>query len=441
VGVTVTKGTAPGGSLIIDPANNHITSPGFSYDGNGNLTAMPGLNLSYDYDNRLVCATTECYGYDPENRRVVKQLNDYSAEVYFYGVGGEKLATYRAPNFSQPFTLTLLHIHLSFAGRVLKAQGQWVATDRLGSVRARNTAPYTWESFRYFPWGEEQTTTAQNRDKFATYFRDASGLDYALNRYYSSSHGRFLTPDPYVSNDALRNPQSWNRYSYVENDPVNFLDPTGLERSSIEEFMGCVDAPFGGPWTWRCDPTRSAEGGTPRGGGGGPIVEEPRGGGGTEGGEEGEENYRPECDRSIEKNKTYLDFIEAYRADAQELAEELDVPTASILGLSAEESQFGKSNIAQQAHNFFGLHAPAPGQTDVYVTRTGVSIAAFPEATGFRSSGESFVKKYGKFVTGVSGAEPFAAALHGHGFGVGNPQYVADLTNVIKNTAARIDCP
>jgi RHS repeat-associated protein len=97
-------------------------------------------------------------------------------------------------------------------------------------VRARNTAPYTWESFRYFPWGEEQTTTAQNRDKFATYFRDSSGLDYALHRHYSSSHGRFLTPDPYVANDALRNPQSWNRYPYVENDPVNYADAQGLLR-------------------------------------------------------------------------------------------------------------------------------------------------------------------------------------------------------------------
>jgi len=73
-------------------------------------------------------------------------------------------------------------------------------------------------------------TTTQNRDKFATYFRDSSGLDYALNRYYSSSHGRFLTPDPYVASASLTNPQSWNRYPYVENDPVNYHDPGGLLR-------------------------------------------------------------------------------------------------------------------------------------------------------------------------------------------------------------------
>jgi len=83
------------------------------------------------------------------------------------------------------------------------------------------------ETLRYFPWGEERTTTTQNRDKFATYHRDSTGLDYALNRYYSSSHGRFLTPDPYNSPDALANPQEWNRYPYVAGDPVNNIDPSG----------------------------------------------------------------------------------------------------------------------------------------------------------------------------------------------------------------------
>jgi RHS repeat-associated protein len=224
VSVTVIKGTAPGGSLIIDPANNHITSSGFSYDGNGNLTSMPALVLSYDYDNRLTCAGTECYGYDAENRRVLKAASSQwgwgTAEVYFYGVEGRKLGTYQL-NWGN-LNFQTLSENLYFGGRVIKAQGKWVVTDRLGSVVKSES-----EVLRYFPWGEERSTTTQNREKFATYHRDSTGLDYADQRYYSSFHGWFLTPDPAEPGDPA-NPPGFNLYAYVLNDPVNFNDPGGL---------------------------------------------------------------------------------------------------------------------------------------------------------------------------------------------------------------------
>ena len=41
--------------------------------------------------------------------------------------------------------------------------------------------------------------------------------------------GRFLTPDPYEKSGKPDKPPSWNRYSYVGNDPVDKNDPTGLE--------------------------------------------------------------------------------------------------------------------------------------------------------------------------------------------------------------------
>ena len=52
-------------------------------------------------------------------------------------------------------------------------------------------------------------------------------LQYLMHaRYYGSSIGRFLRPDPINGNPA--NPQSWNLYAYVQNNPVNFNDPTGM---------------------------------------------------------------------------------------------------------------------------------------------------------------------------------------------------------------------
>src|SRR5581483_8882092 len=97
--------------------------------------------------------------------------------------------------------------------------------DRLGTKRLDLRGPF--ERAGYFPYGEEQQATTSPKE-YATYTRGAAGLDYADQRYYASTSGRFLTPDPYRASAAPENPQSWNRYAYVGNDPVNFNDPTGL---------------------------------------------------------------------------------------------------------------------------------------------------------------------------------------------------------------------
>jgi RHS repeat-associated protein len=68
------------------------------------------------------------------------------------------------------------------------------------------------------------------REKFGTYFRDAIGQDYADQRYYNAGMGRFWSPDPGGIRTAhASNPASWNRYSYVNGDPVNMSDPSGLD--------------------------------------------------------------------------------------------------------------------------------------------------------------------------------------------------------------------
>jgi RHS repeat-associated protein len=65
--------------------------------------------------------------------------------------------------------------------------------------------------------------------KFSGYERDTeTGLDYAVNRYYNSRIGRFMTPDPSgIASASLGNPQSLNRYAYVTNNPVGLADPLG----------------------------------------------------------------------------------------------------------------------------------------------------------------------------------------------------------------------
>jgi RHS repeat-associated protein len=69
-----------------------------------------------------------------------------------------------------------------------------------------------------------------SKKKFTSYDRsDATGLDYAVNRFYSSQQGRFTQVDPIgMSAASLGNPQTLNLYAYCGNDPINNVDPDGL---------------------------------------------------------------------------------------------------------------------------------------------------------------------------------------------------------------------
>jgi RHS repeat-associated protein len=56
---------------------------------------------------------------------------------------------------------------------------------------------YITQNSNYYPFGEERTPTGQDRTKYTTYYRDTkTGFDQAMNRYYNSQWGRFLTADP-----------------------------------------------------------------------------------------------------------------------------------------------------------------------------------------------------------------------------------------------------
>ena len=68
---------------------------------------------------------------------------------------------------------------------------------------------------------------------------DRTGLVHMSGRLYDPQLGRFLSADRYVANAAMG--QDWNRYSYVSNSPMSYVDPTGYVRAG----PGCnVDGVF-----------------------------------------------------------------------------------------------------------------------------------------------------------------------------------------------------
>ncbi len=63
-----------------------------------------------------------------------------------------------------------------------------------------------------------------------SYERDnESDLDFAQARYYNKNHGRFTSPDEPFLDQFEDNPQSWNLYLYVRNNPLNLVDPFGTK--------------------------------------------------------------------------------------------------------------------------------------------------------------------------------------------------------------------
>ncbi len=184
------------------------------------------------------------YVYDAWGRRIWKQTGQTGAnecEAHFYGAMGQKLESYSCaytPNTIDWFT-TLEGINTYFGGKMLSEKGVAVLTDRLGSVRANSNG----KSFSYFPWGEERGTgTADGRTKFAGYYRDMPGQDYANVRYYSATTGTFWSPDPggMKTGDAT-NPIRWNRYLYGSGDPINRIDPLGKEDCDPDDDEPCFE--------------------------------------------------------------------------------------------------------------------------------------------------------------------------------------------------------
>jgi RHS repeat-associated protein len=77
-----------------------------------------------------------------------------------------------------------------------------------------------------YPFGESWYSSSGNEFVFTTYQRDSeSGLDYAMARYYDSTAARFCSADP-VSGQ-INDPQTWDRYTYSRNDPIDLTDPSG----------------------------------------------------------------------------------------------------------------------------------------------------------------------------------------------------------------------
>jgi RHS repeat-associated protein len=230
-------------NLSFSSSTNRITTSGYSYDSAGNLTNDTVHAYTFDGENRIKTVdSTTAYVYDGEGQRVRKLVGENTR--FIYGIGGQLFAEFdgSSGNLLKEYIsgLTLITIEPT----AVNSNGtQYATSDHLGSPRViTNSSASMISRHDYMPFGEElfagtggrSTTNGFSasdglRQKFTQYEHDSeSNLEFAQARYYSSYVGRFTSTDPILSTGSVFEPQSWNRFSYVKNNPLNRVDPSGL---------------------------------------------------------------------------------------------------------------------------------------------------------------------------------------------------------------------
>jgi RHS repeat-associated protein len=270
-GNLVAKTTTRAGSTVAlafpvaAEANNRLAN--HTYDDAGNLVAAPsGPSHEFDAANMMVrkqtpwSATPEYYLYTAADERVAVIAGctgpgacaNALVTLSFRDEGGRVLRQFDVPYpyFStSPWHWVEDYVYrgsqLVAAERPAAVGGQrHLHLDHLGTPRLITRAGGAKiAEHDYFPFGAEATPLAQEiaagyeRDdplRFTGHERDLNAgvipdnqnyYDYMHARMYVPQWGRFLSVDPILGNPSQ--PQSWNRYAYVMNNPTNATDPTG----------------------------------------------------------------------------------------------------------------------------------------------------------------------------------------------------------------------
>jgi RHS repeat-associated protein len=237
--VTGTPAYDPSGNITNDLQNQYL------YDAEGRVCAvqipsvpsLPNQMVQYLYDaegNRIGKGTITQWSCDTD-------ANGFSlTSEYVLGQGGEQVTEIDgSPNGGKP-----VHTNAYAGGQLIATYDNlglhYQLPDWLGTRRLQvSPAGAIEETCQSLPFGDQlncvQTNLGTGDDSTEHHFtgkeRDGeSGLDYFGARYYASGMGRFMSPDPLIATpQRLLDPQEWNMYSYVRNNPLSLTDPTGLD--------------------------------------------------------------------------------------------------------------------------------------------------------------------------------------------------------------------
>lgn len=224
-------------SASYDAANQLLTrgAASLTYDSNGNLISDGLTAYTWNARDELVGlsgARTASFGYDGMGRRRHKVIGATSTDFMYDGANviQELSGGSPAANLLAGLSVDDLITRTDAAGT------STVLTDGLGSTLALadgNGAVQTEYTYEPFGTASSSGSPSANSAQFTGRENDGAGLHYYRARYYDSTQQRFLSEDPIESGR--------NRYSYVNNQPITWIDPLGLQEE------GPKPEPKGGP--------------------------------------------------------------------------------------------------------------------------------------------------------------------------------------------------
>jgi len=223
----------PQPQLSFNTGNNQISNGGYAYDAAGNLTSDGTHSYSYDAEGNIakVDGGSATYTYDALNERVrIDQTGNPSDEFFFNPAGQHTSARDVTDGWPAADWFYWGASPMAFyaAGVTDFDHQDWLGTERMrteynGSVNG---------TFTSLPFGDGYSANGNDWDPyhFAGLDQDNSSNDHAQFREYSNMSGRWMNPDRYGGSYDFSNPQSLNRYAYVQNNPFSFIDQSGLDR-------------------------------------------------------------------------------------------------------------------------------------------------------------------------------------------------------------------
>ncbi len=249
-------GYAPNGNLTFksdvgalfydDPAHPHaVTGAGaesFGYDAAGNQISRPGgatvTFTAFDLPATVTQgASVFSFGYDGDEKRIRKTTPE--EETLYFGDLYERVTSSSAPTAHRYYVRSPERV-VAIVTRGGEQPGtRYLHVDNLGSTDAiTDEGGNVVEHRSYDPfgqrrnpvWGEPPPAVFSSLTSagFTGHESDGElGLVNMKGRMYDPKIGRFLTMDPLVQ--APLSGQSWNPYSYVFNNPLSFVDPSGFE--------------------------------------------------------------------------------------------------------------------------------------------------------------------------------------------------------------------